>query len=181
LLIVEFADLECPSCKEAQPLMETLRTDFPQARFVFQSFPLPQLHPWAVRAASYLDCISRENQDQAFAFIEAVYTHQKDIEAVVRKTGADGKTTIDDAAVTERMRHYAEMAGADPAKMQTCAESPSTSERITRSELLATSLTVTGTPTLFVNGRRIGNPGAAQYDALKAVVEFEATQVASSK
>ncbi len=57
--------------------MEKLRTDFPQARFIFQSFPLAQLHPWAVRASSYLDCIARSNQDQAFTFIDAVFNHQK--------------------------------------------------------------------------------------------------------
>jgi len=178
VLIVEFADLECPSCKDAAPTMEKLRAEFPQARFVFQSFPLSQLHPWAVRASSYLDCIARSNQDQAFTFTEAVFTHQKDIETAVRKTDAAGKTTVDDAAVTEALKHYTDLSGADPAKTQTCAESSETAERITRSELLARSLNVTGTPTLFVNGRRIGNPGSVPYEALKAVISFEFEQAA---
>ena len=112
LLIVEFADLECPACKEAAPVLERLRSDFPQARFVFQSFPLPQLHPWAVRAASYLDCMARSNPEHAMTFIGAIFDHQKDIENAVRKTGPDGKTTVDDAAVTERLRYYVEWAGA---------------------------------------------------------------------
>ena len=94
----------------------------------------------------------------------------------MRKTDAGGKATIDDAAVTEQLRHYAEMAGADPAKTQSCAEAPATAERITRSEMLGQEVAVTGTPTLFINGRRVGNPGAAQYEALKAVVAFEADQ-----
>ncbi len=178
LLIVEFADLECPSCKDAAPTMEKLRADFPQARFVFHSFPLSQLHPWAVRASSYLDCISRSNQDQAFTFADAIFAHQKEIETAVRKTDAAGKTTIDDAAVTERLKHFTATAGADPAKVQACAESPETSQRITRSELLAHSLNVNGTPTLFVNGRRVGNPGSVPYEALKAVTSFEAEQAA---
>jgi protein-disulfide isomerase len=181
LLIVEFADLECPACKEAQPVMEKLRSDFPQARFVFQSFPLEKLHPWALRASAYLDCIARSNQDQAFTFLEAVYTHQKDIEDAVRKTDAGGKATVDDAVVTERLRHYAEMAGADPGKTQSCAEAPATAERITRSQVLGQSVAITGTPTLFINGRRVGNPGMAQYEALKAVVAFEADQAAGAK
>jgi protein-disulfide isomerase len=181
LLIVEFADLECPACKDAAPLMEKLRTDFPQARFVFQSFPLTQLHPWALRASSYLDCIARSDQGQALTFIDAVFTHQKEVETEVRKTDAAGKTTIDNAAVTERLRHYAEMAGADPAKTQACAENPATAERITRSQLLGQAVGVTGTPTLFINGRRVGNPGAAQYEALKGVVAFESDQAAAGK
>jgi protein-disulfide isomerase len=181
LLIVEFADLECPSCKDAAPVMEKLRTDFPQARFVFQSFPLVQLHPWAAPASAYLDCISRSDEEQAFTFMESVFTHQKDIESAVRKTDASGKATVDQTVVTERLRHYAELAGADPAKTQSCAEAPATAERIVRSQHVGESIAVTGTPTLFINGRRVGNPGAAQYEALKAVVNFEAGQVATDK
>jgi protein-disulfide isomerase len=180
LLIVEFADLECPACKDAAPIMEKLRSDFPQARFVFQSFPLAQ-HPWAGRAASYLDCMARSNPDHALTFIGAIFDHQKEIENAVRKTGADGKTTVDDAAVTERMRYYVEYAGADPAKIQSCAETPATAERILRSQSLGQSVGITGTPTLFINGRRIGNPGAAQYEALKAVVAYEADEADTGK
>lgn len=181
MVIVEFADLECPACKDAQPLMEKLRTDFPQARFVFQSFPLAQIHPWAVRASAYLDCINRSNPDKAFSFLDAVFAHQKEIETAVRKTDAAGKTTIDDAAVTENLRRYAETAGADPAKTQACAETPETAERITRSQALGQSVVVTSTPTIFINGRHVGNPGAAQYDALKAVVTFESEKAAEAK
>jgi len=181
LLIVEFADLECPACREAAPVMAKLREDFPQARFVFQSFPLTQLHPWAARASSFLDCIARSQPDQAFNFIEAVFAHQKDIEVMVRKTDASGKTTVVDADVNERLRHYAEAAGADPAATQLCADSPATSERLTRSELLGQSIGVTGTPTIFINGRRIGNPSAARYEGLKSVVAFEAAEAAEGK
>ena len=181
LVVVEFADLECPACRDAAPLMDKLRSDFPQMRFVFQSFPLPQLHPWAIRAASYLDCIQRSAPDHAFTFIDAVFGHQKDIESDVRKTDAAGKTTIDAAAVTANLRRYAEYAGADPAKTQVCAESPETAERIARSTQLGDSVEVTGTPTIFINGRRVGNPNPAQYESLKALVEFEAEQVAAGK
>lgn len=181
VLIVEFADLECPACRDAQPLMQRLRDDFPETRFVFQSFPLPELHPWAVRAASYLDCIQRSTPDHAFTFIEAVYDHQKDIETAVRKTDAAGKTTIDPAAVTQQLRNYTEYAGADPAKTQACAESPATAERIKRSEQLGDAVDVAGTPTIFVNGRRIGNPTPAQYEGLKSIVTFAEEQAKAEK
>ena len=39
--IVEFGDLQCPACKAAQPTVEALVAAEPNARFVFQSFPLP--------------------------------------------------------------------------------------------------------------------------------------------
>jgi protein-disulfide isomerase len=175
MLMVEFADLECPACKEAAPLMDKLRADFPQARFVFQSFPLPQ-HPWAAKAAAYLDCIGRSNADQAFTFIDSVFSHQKEIEDAVRKTGADGKTAVDDAAVTEQLRKYTTDAGADAAKIAACADTPETGERIARSQTLAKAVGVTSTPTLFLNGRRVAGFANAQYEALKEVASFEAEQ-----
>ena len=175
MLIVEFADLECPACKDAAPTMEKLRTDFPQARFVFQSFPLPQ-HPWAAKAAAYLDCIGRENPGQAYAFIDSVFSHQKEIEDAVRKTDAAGKTTIDDAAITEQLHQYTSGAGADPAKVQACAEKPETSERILRSQALGKDVGVNATPTLYFNGRRVANFNSSQYDALKAIATFETEQ-----
>ncbi len=37
---VEFADFECPHCKEAQPIVAKLLADYPSAHFVYQDFPL---------------------------------------------------------------------------------------------------------------------------------------------
>ena len=116
--------------------------------------------------------------DQAFTFIDAVFTHQKEIEDAVRKTDASGKTTVDDAAVAERLRQYTAAAGADTAKIEACAATQETSERITRSELLGKDVVVTSTPTVFLNGRRIGSPRADQYEALKGLVTYEAEQAA---
>ena len=38
LELVEFADLQCPHCKDAQPMMKRLEEDFPKAHIVYQSF-----------------------------------------------------------------------------------------------------------------------------------------------
>ena len=45
LMLVEFADFQCPHCKEAQAIMEKLRLQFPNARFVYENYPLVQIHP----------------------------------------------------------------------------------------------------------------------------------------
>ena len=39
---------------------------------------------------------------------------------------------------------------------------------------LGRSLEVTGTPTIFINGRKIGNIGQVPADVLKGLVEFAA-------
>ena len=47
LELVEFADFQCPHCKEAQANMDKLVADFPKARIVFQNDPILSIHPQA--------------------------------------------------------------------------------------------------------------------------------------
>lgn len=173
LLIVEFADLECPACREAATLMARLRADFPEARFVFQNYPIANLHPWATPAAAYLDCLTRQAPQHALAFVDLVYEHQREIEEEVRQPDAEGKVHIDEAAVQAALRRYAEWTGADGAKIAACALLPETAERVQRSRALGDALGVTATPTLFINGRRMIAPSSQQYEGLKNIVNFE--------
>ena len=39
--VVEFSDLQCPHCKEAQPTIDKLMSEEKNVRLVFQNFPLP--------------------------------------------------------------------------------------------------------------------------------------------
>lgn len=162
--IVEFGDLQCPACKQAQPNIEKLVAASPNARLVFQNFPLEQIHPWAMPAARYVDCLARTNNDGAWTFIQAVYTHQGE---------------ITEANVTDKLNNYAKMAGADPAAVATCAATPETTSRIQKSLELGKAVGITGTPTLFINGRKIGNLGSIPVDALKSIVDFEAEQAST--
>ncbi|MGH9615637.1 MAG: disulfide bond formation protein DsbA, partial [Acidobacteriaceae bacterium] len=60
LELVEFADLQCPDCKMAAPTMDRLATDFPNARIVFEYFPLTTIHPEAEKAAQYGACVAQQ-------------------------------------------------------------------------------------------------------------------------
>ena len=159
--IVEFGDLQCPACGKAQPTIEKLMSEVPNTKLVFQNFPLEQLHPWALPAAKIVDCLGRANNEQALTFITAVYSHQGE---------------ITEANATEKLNGYVKMAGAEPTATSACAAKPDTAARVMKSEALGKELNVTGTPTLFINGRKMGNVGGTPYDVLKAIVEFEAQQ-----
>ncbi len=161
ITLIEFADLQCPACKAAQPTIEKLLAAVPTAQVVFQSFPLEQLHPWARQAASYLDCLSRTNNESALTFIDAVFTHQSDI------TPENAK---------EKLNNYVTMAKGDPAKVSACAASPETQARIQKSLDMGKKLEITGTPTVFVNGRPVNGITSIPFDTLKALVEFEMNQ-----
>ena len=67
-------------------------------------------------------------------------------------------------------------AGGNVKALAACAASPATAGRVDASLELGKSLDVTGTPTLFINGRKISNVGGMPYDVLKQLVEFHAKQ-----
>ena len=93
--LVEFADFQCPHCKEAQANMEKLAADYPKARIVFQSFPIPSIHPEAVTAAEYGLCVSKLGSSTAFfQYAAAVFDGQEGLAT------PDGATLTLNSAVT---------------------------------------------------------------------------------
>jgi len=156
--IVEFSDLQCPHCKEAQPAIDKLMSEEKNARLVFQNFPL-QSHDWAAKAAAYADCIGRVSNDAFWKFLQSVYDAQGDILA----SNADEKLTA-----------LADKSGVKGSDIAACAAKPETTSRVEHSVALGKSVDVTGTPTLFINGRKIANVAALPYDMLKQLTEFAA-------
>jgi len=159
IVMVEFSDLECPHCKAAQPIIEKLVADFPQVRYVFQQFPLPaSMHPWALKAAEYADCVSRLSPSAFWKYIDSIFENQGSIAA---------------ATAEDKLKELAGTAGLDAAKISACAALPQTEARIKKSQDLGASLDVTQTPTLFINGRRVLGVADIPYDQLKNLVQFE--------
>ncbi len=156
--IVEFADLQCPGCRAAHPLLERLIKDFPQSRFVFQHFPLAN-HKWAAQAAAYAECIDRQSPDAFWKFVASVYEAQPD---------------ITEATAVARFDQLATQAGADISAITTCTKNPEVAAKIQRSIDLGRAVGVGGTPTVYVNGRRIASVTDVPYESLKQVIEFEA-------
>jgi len=158
--IVEFGDLQCPACKTAQPAIEGLVKAEPNARFVFQNFPL-EMHNWAAKGAAYADCVGRASSDSFWQFIAKTYEQQADITA----ENAD-----------QKLAAIAEATGAKGADIAACAAMPATKARVDASMALGKSVDVTGTPTLFINGRKIGEVGQIPAEMLKQLVEFAGKQ-----
>ena len=157
--LVEFADFQCPHCKEAQANMDKLTTDFPKARIVFQNYPLEKIHPQAKRAASYSVCVAKLGGSPAFfQFVDAVFQGQEGLNT------PDGATLTLNSSVTK--------VGLDPAKVSACASTPETDQEVENSVKLAQKLDVNQTPVLMVNGREI--PANIPYETLKKIVEFQA-------
>lgn len=141
--IVEFGDFECPDCKMEAPI---LRHEMPEAlgpkvRVVFKNYPLESIHPWALAGAIAGRCVFRQGNDAFWKFYDWIYTEQENI------SGDNLKAKV---------LEWAGQNGLDTAKLGQCIDTKATEPEVNASIAEARSLGVQGTPTLFINGRKIG-------------------------
>jgi protein-disulfide isomerase len=160
LELVEFADLQCPHCKEAQPTMDQIVKDFPKAHVVFQLFPLVDIHPSAFRAASYGVCVQQLSNDAFFKFADGVFETQ------------DGLTPSTQETV---LRAAAKRAGLDDAAIAACADTQATKDIVNADIKLALDAGVGETPLLLVNGRVMPLTGTITYNQIKELIQYQAT------
>jgi protein-disulfide isomerase len=156
---VEFADFECPHCKDAQPIVAKLLADYPSAHFVYQDYPLTHIHSEAFKASTHAYCVSKAGGNDAFfKFSEALFDGQ----AGLTPTGSD-----------QALKDAETKAGQDPAKIAACAATPAAKEAVDASIALGDKVGVSQTPTLFVNGRALPITGIP-YPMLQKIIEFQA-------
>jgi protein-disulfide isomerase len=153
--IMEFADFQCPGCgmfaRFSKPLIKDY-VDNGTVRFVWYDFPLVQIHRNAVMAARAGRCANEQNQ--FWAFHDAIFINQSQ--------------WSDSNDATALFTGYAEQAGLDGGAFGTCLRSEKYQKEVSESAEFGNALGVSGTPTLFVNGKRVQNtPNTrAEWDQL---------------
>lgn len=156
--LVEFADFQCPHCKEAQPIVDKLVKDFPQARYIFQFFPLVNIHPEAFQSAVYGECVKQQGGNDAFfKYADAVFNNQE---------------ALDGQGAVQALKSAVTAAGQDPAKVATCADSAEAKAAVHASMQLGADLNVDQTPMLLIDGRAVPML-AVPYDQLKKIIEWQ--------
>jgi protein-disulfide isomerase len=151
--IVESSDFECPFCKRVGPTMKQLAEAYPgKVRFVFKHNPLP-FHAKAMPAA----IAAEEGRAQGGS---AKFWEMHD-------------RLFDSAPALDRpaLEQVARDAGLDVAAFRKALDENRHEARIRRDQALVNGVGGTGTPTFFVNGRKIA--GAVPFEAFKAVVDEE--------
>lgn len=159
LELVEFADLQCPHCKEAQSVMDDIVHDFPKAHVVFQLFPLVDIHPSAFKAASYGVCAQKQSNDAFFKFAAGVFETQEGLSSATEDT---------------LLKAAAKRAGLDSDAIAACAATPATKDIVNANIKLAADAGVDQTPLLSVNGRMLPLTGVP-YEAVKQLIQYQAT------
>jgi protein-disulfide isomerase len=153
--IVEFGDLECPSCRAEAPILRQLLPGlYPgKLRIVFKDYPLESIHPWARAASITARCVFRQNHDAFWKFYDWDYDNQDDITPENQKSKA-----LDWAASN----------GINKAELERCIDSKATDSEVSRNVAEGKSAGVTGTPTVFVNGRK---SASSRIPALQEMID----------
>jgi protein-disulfide isomerase len=147
--VVEFSDFECPFCRQAEPTLHKLLERFPRdVRLVWKNYPLPQHKNARLLANFAADASARGSSVGVWAVHDALFAHQEE---------------LDDGALGE----LAGKAGLDGALLLISAHAGLHDAAIHADMALAQKLGVKGTPTFFVNGRRVqGALALGQFEAL---------------
>jgi len=144
VLLTEFSDFQCPSCRYARPIVEELLKQYDgKVRFVFRHYPLNQ-HSRARDAALAAECAAR--QGKFWAMHDLLFDKQ------------DEWTNAPDLGA--QFAGYAQTAGLDAGSFAACISRPDTMSAVDRDVREGDAWQVTSTPTLFVGHRRLA--GARQ-------------------
>jgi protein-disulfide isomerase len=132
--VVVFSDFQCPFCQRSEATLRALVEQYgTRVRLVFKNHPLP-MHPSARAAARA--ALAAGEQGKFWEYHDVLFAH---IDAL-------------DPASLER---YARDLGLDVERFRRTMGDARTDAAIDADEAEATRLGVAGTPTFFVNGRRL--------------------------
>jgi len=147
VILVEYGDLQCPSCGAFYPIIKQLETTHSdQVAFVFRHFPLISIHPNAFAAARAAEAAG--NQGKFFEMHDKLYETQD----------SWGQVSSNQQKLFEG---YAEELGLDMTKFRADYASEAVAARINRDVSSAKQFDVSGTPTFILNGTKIDNPSNA--------------------
>ena len=146
--LVEYGDYECPYCLAEAPIADRLRADFGgRVRFVFRHFPLNSVHAHASAAAQAAEAAG--GQGKFWAMHDLLFARQADL------------AEVDLSALAIK-------AGVELYQFEADRSSGRYAARVGRDAEGGRAGGVTGTPTFFVNGRRVTGP--VDEPALRAAI-----------
>jgi protein-disulfide isomerase len=164
VVIVVFTDFECPNCREeAKVLRENIQKEFPkEVRVYYKDFPLEQMHPWAKAAAIAGRCVFQSNPALFWDYHDWIFEHQPDINAENLKN---------------KVLEWAGEKNVDTLRLSGCIDTKATEKEVDKSIGEGRSLAVSGTPTLFINGRPLTGaiPWANLSQVIKREIEYQKT------
>lgn len=158
VLVVEYGDFQCPACKAYYPLVKQLLSDYKgKVKVTFKNFPLTSIHPNAMAAAKAAE--SAGLQGKFFEMHDILYEKQDEWAGLPASDASD------------KYVEYATSLKLDIDKFNKDRASSEVEKKISTHQDEGISLGVSGTPTFFVNGKKIDNPQG--IEDFKKIVDNE--------
>jgi len=160
VVMVVFSDFQCPNCREeAKTLRDNLKSGrvAEKVRLYFKDFPLTQLHPWAKSGAIAGRCVFRQSPATFWQYHDWMYEHQAEI------TPENFKSKVEEFAKTA--------SDLDTLQFGRCVDTKATEAEVDKEMAEGKALKVDGTPTIFLNGRKL--VGNYPWTNLEQLINFE--------
>jgi len=145
VIIVEYSDFQCPFCgrfySSTLPEVEKNFVDTGKVRFAYKHFPLP-FHTEADEAAEASECA--KEQGKFWEMHDILFDKQKDW-----SLGLNAR---------DFLVGYAKTLGLDEVKFSADLNSSTIEKKILAEYQEGAKLGVNGTPSFFINGKKIENP-----------------------
>lgn len=143
ITLIEFADFECPSCRQLDLVLRDLLPRHPEVRLVFKHYPLTDIHPWAMTAAIASQCAYQQSPSAFWKMHDAIF---------------DAQDVISPSNVWDKMQDLANQLGLNVEAYKSCIINPETTAQVKATIDEGHALAITATPTTFVNSRRVTGP-----------------------
>jgi protein-disulfide isomerase len=147
--LLEYGDLECPYCGQAESVIRELRADFGELRYVWRHLPLNDVHPHAQLAAEAAEAAGA--QGSFWDMHDLMFDHQ-------------------DALRVRDVLGYAQDLGLDMERFKAHLKKRKGAARIADDVESADLSGVSGTPSFFINGHR--HQGAYDIATLSRAVKL---------
>ncbi|MFA5187738.1 MAG: DsbA family protein [Patescibacteria group bacterium] len=159
IVIVEFSDFQCPYCKEAYPIIKSIRQEYAASvKIIYRDFPNLAIHPNALNAALAGKCANEQNN--FWPYHDLLFENQSDLSL-------------------ENLKSLAVNAGLDQVQFNQCLDSQKYLAEIQNDLQAAQTLELAGTPAFFINGSKV--EGVIPYDSFKSIIEQIKQQELSNK
>jgi protein-disulfide isomerase len=161
--LVEFADFECPVCRNLHDALRGILPNYPQAKLVFKDFPLDAVHPWARTASLGGRCAYQQDPKAFWKYYDFIY---------------DQQDLISPANIYDKVVDFAGKANLNTDTFKACLAGPQAAGEVDASLANGNLLEVRSTPTVFVNGRRVVG---ADPHAIQQYIDYELAQMKAGK
>ena len=148
VVLVEFADFQCPHCKMVVPIMEDVSKKYgDKIAFYYKHYPLPS-HPQAEAAAQA--SLAAHNQGKFWPMHDLIFKNQASLSRA-------------------KLKGFAQQLGLNMNKFVDDFESPEIAARVKKDMAEGQAAQLQGTPSLYINGKRY--LGDKSVEAVSAYID----------